>query len=49
MKAQTKGNRATSSYAKASKKTKAAVVMGRTPNAQKRVARKGAEGPKRKK
>ncbi len=49
MKAQTKGNRATGSYAKASRNSKASVVMMRPKKAQKSVARKGAEGPKRKK
>jgi hypothetical protein len=49
VKAQTKGNRATGSYAKASRNSKASVVMMRPKKAQKSVARKGAEGPKRKK
>jgi hypothetical protein len=49
VKAQTKGNRATGSYRKASRDSKAGVFMGSAKKVQKSAARKGAEGPKRKK
>ena len=48
MRAKMSGTSKASSYGKAKKKSNASVARGRTPNAQKSMNRKGAEGPKKK-